>query len=383
MFLCLCFIAVLAMLPEPFSLWKVLQNMYRQFPFYCFTEEKVQEAWLEMDSETLTEIKKRNGTYLGKLEQEEKKREEEKKEEEEKGEEKKEEDKKEEGIKSEEKAKSSLEVAGTVLPHPILDLSRDKLSDYDYLMNHFYIVDENTDASAVKINAAEFLAEDFSLSHGPLEPQILNYHRHSQETYSDSREGVEEDTIVGVGNYLVSLLKEKYGYQVIHVKEAFDMMSGELDRSKAYDYACTYVENILKENPSVEVVIDLHRDGIPEDRRLVTEINGKATAQVLFYNGLSYTNSQGAVSYLPNPYIQDNLAFSFQLEYQAALYYPTFYRGIYLAGLRYNLHLRKRALLLEAGAQTNTVQEVKNAMEPFADILNRVLKGSGAGKSGK
>ena len=383
MFLCLCFFAVLAMLPEPFSLWKVLQNMYRQFPFYCFTEEKVQEAWLEMDSETLTEIKKRNGTYLGKLEQEEKKREEEKKEEEEKGEEKKEEDKKEEGIKSEEKAKSSLEVAGTVLPHPILDLSRDKLSDYDYLMNHFYIVDENTDASAVKINAAEFLAEDFSLSHGPLEPQIHIYHSHSQVTFSDSREGVEEDTIVGVGNYLVSLLKEKYGYQVIHVKEAFDMMSGELDRSKAYDYACTYVENILKENPSVEVVIDLHRDGIPEDRRLVTEINGKATAQVLFYNGLSYTNSQGAVSYLPNPYIQDNLAFSFQLEYQAALYYPTFYRGIYLAGLRYNLHLRKRALLLEAGAQTNTVQEVKNAMEPFADILNRVLKGSGAGKSGK
>ena len=35
-----------------------------------------------------------------------------------------------------------------------------------------------------------------------------------------------------------------------------------------------------------------------------------------------------------------------------------------------------RALLLEAGAQTNTVEEVRNAMEPFADILNRVLKGS-------
>ena len=372
-FLCLCFLMVLAMLPEPFSLWKVLENMYRQFPFYYFTEEKVQEAWLEMDSETLAEIGKRNREYLGKIELEEKKREEEKRKEERKAERK---EKKEEGEKTEENTKS-------VLPHPILDLSRDKLSDYDYLMNNFYIVDENTDASAVKIDAAEFLAEDFSLSHGPLEPQILIYHSHAQETFSDSREGEEEDTIVGVGNYLTNLLREKYGYQVIHVKEAFDMMSGELDRSKAYDYACEYVENVLKENPSVEVLIDLHRDGIPENRRLVTEINGKATAQVLFYNGLSYTNSQGAVSYLPNPYIQDNLAFSFQLEYQAALYYPEFYRGIYLAGLRYNLHLRKRALLLEAGAQTNTVQEVKNAMEPFADILNRVLKGSGAGNSGK
>ena len=65
-----------------------------------------------------------------------------------------------------------------------------------------------------------------------------------------------------------------------------------------------------------------------------------------------------------------------QLEYQAAQYYPDLYRGIYLAGLRYNLHLKPRALLLEAGAQTNTVEEVRNAMEPFADILNRVLKGS-------
>ena len=82
------------------------------------------------------------------------------------------------------------------------------------------------------------------------------------------------------------------------------------------------------------------------------------------------------MSYLPNPYIEENLAFSFQLEYQAAQYYPKLYRGIYLAGLRYNLHLKPRALLLEAGAQTNTVEEVRNAMEPFADILNRVLKGS-------
>lgn len=445
-FLCLCFFAVLAMLPEPFSLWETLQNVYRQFPFYYFIEEKAQETWLELDGETLAEIGKRNGEYLGELAEAERNwegkdtkksdaanleknsgaSEAEKKENStdkletnsedksngdgtaDRAEKNTEEDTKsleeekkmdpsgdgsfsntEENTvaseilkKDEEQPTSETQPANTlpqstiVLPHPILDLSRDKLSDYDYLMNNFYIVDENTDASVAKINAAEFLAEDFSLSHGPLEPQILIYHSHSQETFSDSREGEEEDSIVGVGNYLTSLLTEKYGYQVIHIKEAFDMMSGELDRSKAYDYACDYVEKVLEENPSVEVVIDLHRDGIDENRRLVTEINGKETAQILFYNGLSYTNTQGQVSYLPNPYIQDNLAFSFQLEYQAALYYPTFYRGIYLAGLRYNLHLRKRSLLLEAGAQTNTVQEVKNAMEPFADILNRVLKGS-------
>ena len=375
-FLCLCFLVVLAVMPEPFSLWKIIENVYRQFPLYYFIEEKTQETWLETDKQTLAQIARENGKYLGQQMQSKNKTEEDNIEE-----------KKEAELKTNPKtdtnSKALTETETTaaaqqaaVLPHPLLDLSPDRLADYDFLLNNFYIVDENTDASAANLNAAQFLAEDFSLSHGPLEPQILIYHSHSQETFADSREGEESDTIVGVGDYLTSLLTEKYGYQVMHIKEAFDMMSGELDRNKAYDYACDYVEKVLEENPSVEVVIDLHRDGVDEDRRLVTEINGKTTAQILFYNGLSYTNTQGQVDYLPNPYIPDNLAFSFQLEYQAALYYPDFYRGIYLAGLRYNLHLRKRSLLLEAGAQTNTVQEVKNAMEPFADILNRVLKGS-------
>ena len=375
-FLCLCFLVVLAVMPEPFSLWKIIENVYRQFPLYYFIEEKTQETWLETDKQTLAQIARENGKYLGQQMQSKNKTEEDNIEE-----------KKEEELKTNPKtdtnSKALTETETTaaaqqaaVLPHPLLDLSPDRLADYDFLLNNFYIVDENTDASAANLNAAQFLAEDFSLSHGPLAPQILIYHSHSQETFADSREGEESDTIVGVGDYLTSLLTEKYGYQVMHIKEAFDMMSGELDRNKAYDYACDYVEKVLEENPSVEVVIDLHRDGVDEDRRLVTEINGKTTAQILFYNGLSYTNTQGQVDYLPNPYIPDNLAFSFQLEYQAALYYPDFYRGIYLAGLRYNLHLRKRSLLLEAGAQTNTVQEVKNAMEPFADILNRVLKGS-------
>ena len=123
------------------------------------------------------------------------------------------------------------------------------------------------------------------------------------------------------------------------------------------------------------MVIDLHRDGAPEGTRLVTDINGKPTARIMLVNGLSRTADNGELDYLPNPYIQDKLAFSFQLEMQAAQYYPDFYRGIYLSGLRYNLHLPPRALLLEVGAQTNTVEEVRNAMEPFADILNKVLTG--------
>ena len=377
---------VLAVVPGVFALQK---NVFRQLPLYRFLEGQAMEDLQRQDQETYEKLVESNTRYLGKMVREENK-----------------DARVTPGITKTpqitESMKNELEVteapkpgqdntraavteppaeeetataAAQVVPVPEIDLAPEKLADYDYLMNHFFIVDSATETTAEQINAAQFLAEDLTLPKEAGLPQILIYHSHSQETFCDSREGKEEDTIVGVGDYLTELLSETYGYQVMHVTEKFDLAGGELDRSKAYDYARAWLEPVLKENPSIQVVIDLHRDGVPDDRRLVTEINGKETAQLLFYNGLSHTINSGDLSYLPNPYIQDNLAFSFQLEYQAALYYPELYRGIYLAGLRYNLHLRPRALLLEAGAQTNTVQEVKNAMEPFADILDRVLQG--------
>ena len=381
-----CIFVVLAVVPGVFALQK---NVFRQLPLYRFLEGQAVEDLQRQDQETYEKLVESNTRYLGKMVREENK-----------------DARVTPGITKTpqitESVKNELEVTETpkpgqdntraavteppaeeetataaaqVVPVPEIDLAPETLADYDYLMNHFFIVDSATETTAEQINAASFLAEDLTLPKEVGLPQILIYHSHSQEAFCDSREGKEEDTIVGVGDYLTELLSETYGYQVMHVTEKFDLAGGELDRSKAYDYARAWLEPVLKENPSIQVVIDLHRDGVPDDRRLVTEINGKETAQLLFYNGLSHTINSGDLSYLPNPYIQDNLAFSFQLEYQAALYYPKLYRGIYLAGLRYNLHLRPRALLLEAGAQTNTVQEVKNAMEPFADILDRVLQG--------
>ena len=395
------------------------ENVFRQLPLYCFLEEKAQERSVGQDRETYEKLMESNARYLGRMVVDENKevgsketdREtEDKQSEREEDVEKDERPEKptitsiekteitvtpitqnteEQKVKNADKQTEPEEnlteestgeeevttAAAQVQPMPEIDLAPERLADYDYLMNHFFILDPNTETSAQQLNAAALLGEDLTLRKEKAEPQILIYHSHSQETFADSREGKTEDTIVGVGDYLAQLLTENYGYQVMHVTESFDLAGGELDRSKAYDYARAWLEPVLEENPSIQILIDLHRDGVPEDRHLVTEINGKPTAQIMFYNGLSHTINSGDLSYLPNPYIQDNLAFSFQLEYQAALYYPELYRGIYLAGLRYNLHLRPRALLLEAGAQTNTVQEVKNAMDPFADILNRVLQG--------
>ena len=78
----------------------------------------------------------------------------------------------------------------------------------------------------------------------------------------------------------------------------------------------------MQENPTIEVVIDLHRDGVAENRHLVTEVDGKQTAMLMFFNGLSKTTSQGELTYLYNPYITDNLALSFQMQLTAEEYYP-------------------------------------------------------------
>ena len=191
---------------------------------------------------------------------------------------------------------------------PTMDLSMERLNDFEYLVSNFYTVDSVTYINPSELNASELLGKDLRIDLSTGGSKILIYHTHSQETFADSREGQVEDTIVGVGDHLAELLEKTYGYRVLHVTDAFDMMGGQLDRSKAYDYARASIEKVLEENPSVEVVIDLHRDGVPDDRHLVTEIDGKPTAQLLFYNGLSYTVNQGAVSYLPNPYIEENLS---------------------------------------------------------------------------
>ena len=268
-----------------------------------------------------------------------------------------------------------LEAAFT-LPEQQAVLSLEKMQDFDYLLNNFFVLDPTTTITREELNLDSLLGKDLTMKQDDSAPQILIYHSHSQEGFADSVEGDPSTSVVAVGDYLEQILTEEYGYQVIHMRDTFDLVDGVWDRSAAYDYALEKVEQVLAENPSIEVVIDLHRDGVREDVRLVTEVNGKPTARIMFFNGLSKSRTNGPIEYLYNPYIADNLAFSFRLEYEAAQYYPDLTRCVYLKCYRYNLHVRPKSLLLEVGAQTNTLEEAKNAMEPFAVILNKVLKGT-------
>lgn len=266
--------------------------------------------------------------------------------------------------------------AGTLEKAPVTDIPLEKFQDFNFVMSSFYTVDKTTSINSEQLNAPELVQMDLRMQTGREQPQILIYHSHSQEEFIDSVPGDPSTTIVGVGAYLTKLLRESYGYNVLHVTDTFDIVDGKLDRNQAYTFAQERISQILEENPSVEVVIDLHRDGVPEGKRLVTNVNGKETAKIMFFNGLSRTNKNGEITYLPNPYIKENLAFSLQMMLESKKYYPDLARTIYLRGYRYNLHLRPKTLLVECGAQTNTVQEEMNAMEPLADILNKVLTGT-------
>lgn len=247
-----------------------------------------------------------------------------------------------------------------------------ELSDFDTLVSRFYAVDSTTYIDREQLNIKKLTEKDMSLAQKDAsKPQILIYHTHSQEGFADSAAGDDATTIMGVGERLAEILREKYGYNVIHHMGKYDVES----RDHAYSNAEPGLEAVLAENPSIEVIIDLHRDEVPEERRLVTEIGGRQTAQFMFFNGLSRTTRTGEIEYLKNPYLEENLAFSFQMQRVSCEYYPGITRKIYLKGYRYNMHYRGKTLLIELGAQNNTLEEAMNACDPLAHILHLVLSG--------
>ncbi len=244
--------------------------------------------------------------------------------------------------------------------------------DYAYLIQNFYIVNSSTYASEELFPVEELLTMDLSIGKDAAQPQILIHHTHASEAFSDSRAGVQEDTVVAMGTKLARLLSETYGYQVIHDKTTYDMIDGKLDRNRAYDNAKEGTQKLLSEYPSIQVIIDLHRDS---GAKRVTTVNGKDTAQIMFFNGLS-RNMNGPISYLYNPYLKENLAFSLQLKLKAMEYWADYTKPIFLKGYEYNLSLLPKSLLIEVGTQENTVSEAVNAMEPLAQILAEVLGGT-------
>lgn len=242
---------------------------------------------------------------------------------------------------------------------------------YEELVSNFFAVDNTTSLKEEYVNLDDLLYRDLSVDKESDGPQILIYHTHSQESFVDSVPGDASTTIVGAGDKLARILREEYGFNVLHHTGEYDVEN----RDNAYNDSLPAIEQILAENPTIEVVIDLHRDEMREGKKLVMDLQGRPTARFMFFNGMSYIRGKGDISYLENPYIQDNLAFSFQAQVAANEYYPGIARKIYLKAYRYNMHLCPKCMLIELGAQTNTVEEIMNACDPLAHIIAIVLNG--------
>lgn len=244
------------------------------------------------------------------------------------------------------------------------------IKDFKSLVTQFYAIDSTTMIDEKQLNAEKMLSKDMKIKGDASKPQILIYHTHASEGFVDSIAGDTSTTVIGAGEKLAGLLREEYGYNVIHDTGQYDAV-----RAQAYTVAAPAVEQILADNPSIEVIIDLHRDQMREGMKLVTELDGRPTAKFMFFNGLSRTKERGDIDYLYNPYIDDNLALAFQMQLACNEYYPGITRRIYLKGYRYNMQYRDKTLLIELGAQTNTVEEIMNAIDPIAHALHIVLSG--------
>lgn len=275
-------------------------------------------------------------------------------------------------LRAENEAAAGMQQPEAFIPHVRQNqINLEALGSYETLVQEFYTIDANTTAGSDQLNVNKLLEKDMRISKDGDGPQILIYHTHSQEAFADSIPGDATTSIMGVGEHLAEILRDTYGYNVVHHLGQYDKES----RDDSYSVALADIQQVLADYPSIQVVIDLHRDALPESTRLVMDLDGRPTARFMFFNGLSRTKKTGNIAYLYNENLDGNLAFSFQMQLKAMEYYPNLTRKIYLKGYRYNMHLKPRSLLVELGAQNNTVEEAMNACDPLAHILHLVLSG--------
>jgi len=255
--------------------------------------------------------------------------------------------------------------------------TKEQLADMNFLQRNIYNFEGNLILSQKDLPVLNLMNKDLSIKKKSNKPQILIFHTHSQEAFLDSSPGDLDEGVVALGEKMAKTLHEKYGVGVLHHKGQYDVVNGKLMREGSYERMEPALKKIIKENPSIEVVIDIHRDGVPDNVRLVSKVNGKSTAKIMFVNGICKTmqnNKLVDIKSLPNPYIEENLAFSLQMQLKGNELYPGFLRKIYIKPYRYSLHLCPKSLVVEVGANTNTFEEAENAIEPLCEILAEVLE---------
>ncbi|MCI1857094.1 MAG: stage II sporulation protein P [Sporolactobacillus sp.] len=195
---------------------------------------------------------------------------------------------------------------------------------------------------------------------------VLIYHTHFWESYKPANKGLDSnykqpDVTVFRDGRIITQVLQKQGIGVEHVYRR----GWEYD--EAYTYSRRLVQEMLKKIPSLDVLIDIHRDSAGRNWTTTT-IDKKPYARISFIIGEA------------NPNYTSNLYLARQLKKSLDHDYPGLVRGIvgktkYTGNGVYNQDLSKDALLIEIGGVDNTLAEVDRSADAFAHALADRLSG--------
>ena len=190
-------------------------------------------------------------------------------------------------------------------------------------------------------------------------PQVLILHTHGSEGYT-------RYNVVRVGDEIARVLGEA-GISVLHDRTLYDYPS----YNEAYDRSLAAVQTYLAQYPSIQFVLDVHRDAIEDAEgnqyKVVSAVEEGTAAQMTLVVG-----SDG--SGLSHPNWMDNLRLAVALQEETLREYPTLMRPMLLRNSRYNQHVAPGALLLEVGAAGNAPEEAVLAGQLFAQCMAEVLQ---------
>jgi len=217
------------------------------------------------------------------------------------------------------------------------------------------------------VDAAQIVSDGPGLTLAADAPQILIIHTHSSEAYtqagldryqpSDSyRTENTEFNIVRIGDELTDILQQA-GLNVIHDRGIYDYPS----YTGSYTRSAEAVSRYLSDYPSINVVIDMHRDALGTDGvvyKTMAEEDGSVASQIMLLVG---TDESG----LEHPNWRGNLAFALYLQDAVNAVNPTLMRPVDLVRERYNQHLSPASLIMEVGSSGNTLQEALAAIRLF------------------
>jgi len=226
-----------------------------------------------------------------------------------------------------------------------------------------------------KVDIDQLMSQPLQIQTDRKGPRVLIFHTHTTEGYIKQLEELDKDdvpswsrderyNVVRVGEELAQHLRKKYGIEVIHNGTVHDYPS----YNGSYNRSLGTVDKILKSYPSINMVLDIHRDGLGNDKkfRTVAQIDGKDCAKIMFVLG---TDSQR----LPHPQWTENLKLALKLQRELESKHPGLTRHIYISTNRYNQHLSTGALIVEVGGDGNTLDEAIKSTEYLAQAINAVL----------